>query len=111
MAQLAQGFVDGILTLAGIKTTELCITDTNGSTCIDREKLDALIKNAATNQGGGESTDNSDDTPEGGSGDEEGTTGTTTDDGIGEQDGNNGTTTDDGTEGGTGTTTENTISG
>jgi hypothetical protein len=46
LVALAENFVDGVLTLAGITTDELCLKDEQGSTCIDREELEALIAGA-----------------------------------------------------------------
>jgi hypothetical protein len=42
LVALARGFVDGVLTLAGVHTDELCI----GDTCVDEETLKALLQNA-----------------------------------------------------------------
>lgn len=42
LVTLAQGFVDGVLTIAGIKTNELCI----GKTCVDENQLKALLQNS-----------------------------------------------------------------
>ena len=44
LGRLVEGFVDGVLTLAGVTTNELCLKDANGSTCIDREELNALMR-------------------------------------------------------------------
>jgi len=43
LADLAGRFVDGILTLTGLRTEEICLTDAEGETCIDRSGLDALL--------------------------------------------------------------------
>jgi hypothetical protein len=46
LASLAQGFVDGVLSIAGLKTDEICLTDASGETCIDRSDLNALLQNS-----------------------------------------------------------------
>lgn len=93
MAQLVNGFVDGVLKVAGLRTNELCIDDNDGSTCIDRAQLKALLQEATQD----DDNDNNDEEPiDDGGGD----TGTTTDDGT--EDGENiddtSTSTQDGTE-------------
>jgi hypothetical protein len=56
ITKLAQGFVDGVLTVAGLKTDELCI----GNTCVNEAQLiqvlDAINNPPATNTGGGSSS-------------------------------------------------------
>jgi hypothetical protein len=44
LGELAQGFVDGVLTVTGLRTDELCITNEEGSTCINREQLASLLE-------------------------------------------------------------------
>jgi 6-phosphogluconolactonase (cycloisomerase 2 family) len=43
LANLASRFVDGVLTLVGLKAEEICLTDAEGETCIDRSDLNALL--------------------------------------------------------------------
>lgn len=46
LVALAHGFMDGVLTIAGIKTQELCVSDEHGSTCINRAQLTELLSEA-----------------------------------------------------------------
>jgi hypothetical protein len=63
---LAQGFVDGVLSVAGINTRELCVSDDSGSTCIDRQELNALLQNSqnTNNNNGVEENDEDNDDQE-----------------------------------------------
>jgi len=48
ITDLARNFVDGVLTVAGLKTREICVVDEGGQTCLDRSQLNALLQNAQT---------------------------------------------------------------
>jgi hypothetical protein len=44
LTKLAQGFVDGVLNVAGVKTSQVCLSDNAGETCIDRSILNGLLQ-------------------------------------------------------------------
>tara|TARA_B100000508_G_scaffold122694_1_gene104949 strand:+ start:4023 stop:9425 length:5403 start_codon:yes stop_codon:yes gene_type:complete len=48
LANLASRFVDGVLTIVGLRTEEICLTDSDGETCIDRSALNVLLSGEAT---------------------------------------------------------------
>ncbi len=96
LTQLATSFIDGVLSVAGLKTDELCI----GDTCVNEAQLIEVLDGIKSGQnnndtlptGGGGGTDT-----DGGGGDTLGgdgeSTGTTTDDGTGGEE--SGDSTDD----------------
>jgi hypothetical protein len=43
---LAESFVDDVLHVVGLKTKEICLTDGEDETCVDRGTLNALLQNA-----------------------------------------------------------------
>ena len=61
MAELVSGFVDGVLSLVGLRANEICLTDDSGETCIDRSDLNALISAAGNTTSDNASSDDSDD--------------------------------------------------
>jgi hypothetical protein len=44
LTKLAQGFVDGVLSVAGVRTSQVCLSDDAGETCIDRSILNGLLQ-------------------------------------------------------------------
>ena len=93
---LAGNFVDGVLTLAGLKTDELCV----GAVCVDEATFLQMVENAGAVPLSSGGTGGSEGTAGGETG---GDTGTTTDSGTGSD---TGTTTDSGTGGGETTPSE-----
>jgi hypothetical protein len=80
LSKLAEGFVDGVLSVTGLQTEELCI----GNTCVNEAQLIELLdgqNSPVTSSGGGDvpppPNDGGDDEDQGG-GDTGGDTGTTT---------------------------------
>ncbi len=61
---LADHFVDGVLEVAGLRTNELCVTDSNGETCIDRGMLNALIHSSQDTNTDPEENNDEDDLPD-----------------------------------------------
>lgn len=44
--ELARGFVDGVLSVLGLTTETLCLSDAEGQTCVDRDDLRDLLQSA-----------------------------------------------------------------
>jgi hypothetical protein len=65
LTNLVQSFVDGVLTVLGIHTKELCISDETGAeTCLDKLQLDALLYNMSSTTVSGEDAGESEESNE-----------------------------------------------